>query len=188
MKRKVLSVAICMVMLYAQACSFSSAIANLAKWAPTVLTAFSGVVTIINPAAGSGLALADVAITKLFGVGGPVLTAISAYQASANTTTLASLTSALQAANAQFSAALADLPPGLNPQDEQAAESALLLLTTTLEAFEAQIGVQPPAAANAQHVARAMALGVAPAKDLKDFDKKWNQIMQSTGHQAQMLK
>ena len=188
MRRKVLSVAVCVMMLYAQACSFSSAIANLAKWAPTVLTAFSGVVTIINPAAGSGLALADVAITKLFGVGGPVLTAISAYQASPGTTTLQSLTSALYAANTQLNTALADIPTNMNPGDVKAAEAGLLLLVTTLESFEAQLGIQPPATANAEHVARAVTLGVTPAKNLNDFKKKWNQIMQANGHQAQMLK
>ncbi len=188
MKRKVLSVALCVMMLYAQACSFSSAIANLAKWAPTVLTAFSGVVTIINPAAGSGLALADLAINKLFGVGGPVLTAISAYKANPGTTTLQNLTTALYEANTQFSAALADIPANMNPNDVKAAEAGLLLLVTTLESFEAQLGIQPPATANAHHVARAVTVGVVPAKSLSDFKKKWNQIMQTNGHPAQMLK
>lgn len=187
-RKQALAVTMSMAILYAQACSFSSAIANLAKWAPTVLTAFSGIVTIVNPAVGSGLALADVAITKLFGVGGPVLTAISAYQSNPGTTSLQSLTNALQDANAQLNTAFSDIPANLNPNDVKAVEAGLLLLVTTLESFEAQLGIQPPVTANAAHVSRAVAVGVAPAKNLNDFKKKWNAIMVANGRSAQVLK
>src|SRR5271167_4157706 len=142
-----------------EGCTFATAIQQLQQWAPTVLSAFSGIVTIINPAAGSALAIATLAITKLFGVGGPIPAAISAYQASPGTTTLSTLISVLNAANGQFEAVLNDIPTTLNSNDVKAAQASLLLLVTTMDAFEARLAPAPPVA-TAAHAQRAVALSV----------------------------
>lgn len=181
LRKQVFAVTMAFALLYAQACSFASAIQQLKQWAPTVLTAFTGVVSIINPAAGSGLALADLAITKLFAPGGPVFAAINQYQANPGTGTLANLTSALDAANSQFEAALNDIPATLNQNDVKAVQASLLLLITTLESFEARLAPAPPVT-QAAHRARAVVSGVTPAKNRGDFVKKYNSIMAQNGH------
>jgi hypothetical protein len=158
-----------------EGCTFASAIQELQQWAPTVLTAFSGIVTIIDPPVGSALALATLAITKLFGTGGPIPAAISAYQAAPGTGTLGTLLAVLSAANAQFETVLSDIPATLNPTDVQAVQASLLLLITTLESFAARLAPTPPVT-QAAHTARAVQVGVHPAKDRKDFVKKWNAI------------
>lgn len=181
MRKASKTILICAMMVWAQAFSCASAIQELQTWAPTVLTAFSGIVGIVNPAAGSGLLLVDGALTKLFAPGGPIFSAISAYQANPGTGTLQNLTNALNDANAQFSAALADIPATLPPNDVRAVQAALLLLATTLEAFQARLAPTAPAA-QSTHMARAVNLGVAPAKNRADFVKKYNVIMAQNGH------
>src|ERR1700689_589130 len=145
------AVLICAMMLWSQAFSCATAIKELEQWSPTVISAFTGIVTILNPAAGSGLALADIAIQKLFGVGGVVPNAIAAYQANPGTSTLSDVTAALAAANTQFNAALAAIQQNPNSQDAQAAEAGMLLLIVTLESIQAKLGttVTTPVATSA---------------------------------------
>src|SRR5579863_5486389 len=179
-----LAVFLCLAMVLPQAFSCATAIKELEAWSPTVLNAFAGVVALVNPQAGSALAIAGAEIPKVWGV---VQAAISNYQANPTTGTLNEVTAALNAANSQFNAFLAAIQQNPNSNEAKAAEAGMLLLVTTLESIQARLATVAPATQNA-HMARAVTLGVSPAKNNADFKKRWNVIMTANGHPERVLR
>jgi len=141
----------------------TSIIQQVQTWVPVAITAFDGVITIINPAAGSAIALAAVAIDALWKA---LQSAISAYKN--GNSTLSSVIAAIQAVMNEISAFTGNLPPGL----QTGIKLGLSLLVSTLQAFLTKLS--PTAVVSAQ--ARTAALGVPPAKDKADFVHKWNRL------------
>jgi hypothetical protein len=180
---------LCLVFVI-QGCTFASAMAELEQWSPTVLTAFAGVVSIINPPAGSALALSAAEIPKVWAL---VDAAINQYKTNPGTGSLANVTAALAAANAQFNQFLSVIQANPNSQDAKAAEAGMLLLIVTLQSIQAKLGPTVAPTPTAPTItftatARAASMGIVAAKSNKDFKKKWSQLMIANGHSERVLR
>ncbi len=181
------------------AVSCADVVSELETYLPIGLTAFSGVVSIINPIAGSALSIASGLATKLWGDITPALNNYTAAPASAKSTPLGELLTALQSAEGQVSVVDSDLATAvnINQTDLKASQAVLLVITATLSSIQAKLAKStptvaapaPPAAVASARAARpstvavgTQTLDVTAASNGKDFRNKVNQIWVAAGH------
>jgi len=173
---KILLVAVLSLALVVSGCSFSSGIAQVEKYAPIGLNAFSQVVALLLEA---GVIKAGVASNLNDGVakGTAVLAdlqaALTAYQANPSPDKLTAVINALNAASATLGQFAADL--GVNPAGNAvvAAQAGLLVITTTLSSISAALSPSTPVVAKAAKASKISA---------KDFKKQFNAVMLAHGY------
>jgi hypothetical protein len=182
------------LMLAVTGCTFASAMSQLQTWAPVGLTAFTGIVSILNPAVGSPLAVWSGRVIKVWGDMQAGIRAYNDAPAANKATRMGELLTVLDAVQGELKQGIADL--GANPSsvDVQAAQAALLLLQTTLATIEAKLAPKAPAPVAATHTqhttefegARTVrvnksTLTIGPVTSGSDFKKQFNVIMQHAG-------
>lgn len=164
-------------------------LAVLETYVPVGLQAFTGIVTLINPPVGTGLALAVIAAKAGWA---DVSAAIAFYQsapAAAKSTALGKVDTALEGLVGGLQKVLNSF--GLSSQtDQQAAVAALMLLIATLSGIQAGItpaGVTTAARARraaipARMVVGAQSVEISSTADPKKFKAQYNAIMNAGGH------
>jgi hypothetical protein len=173
-------------------CTFGSVMANLAKFLPIGLNALAGVAALISPGAGT-------AITPLIGLvnvaWGALQGAVNDYNsapAASKQTTLEKVLLALDEVQQYLAQTYQQV--GITAQNSpplKAAEAALLVITTTLGAIEAQLAPQAAPPTASMHVAHAQARSVSSVEvngiavqvtgKPQDFKTTYNTIMQNAG-------
>lgn len=160
-------------MLGVDGCNLGSAIAQLEKWVPVGLQAFAGVVAIINPAAGTALAI-SVTVAKALWT--DISTAIANYNAapaSAKTTVMAKITTALGALMGGLGDILHQLGSAASSQ-LGTITAALNLFIATLSAIDANLGGTPPVVP--------VSARVKAATSGPDFRNQFNAIVSQGGY------
>lgn len=146
----------------------------LEQWLPEGIYAVDAIVTALNPAAGSILAIATAALPKLWIA---VQNAITEYKSTnpPPVGTLAKVATALQDVSDQLTDVLGALPVSLPNLDILAIEAGLKLVIATLNYFAQKNGATVSAKARTAAVAKS-GTPVAPATSRADFAKKWNAL------------
>jgi hypothetical protein len=200
--RGLLAITLSLALIVAGCPPFATVMQKLKQYVPIGLQAFAGVVAIINPPVGSALALAAPLVNKAWSDLSSTIDAYNAAPAADKSSALGATLTALDALEANLKQSVTDLGGNPSSPEVQAAQAALLLLTTTLTAIESQLvpPQAPPALVIAHAHARiAMAQGprtvmvahdsivLVPAKSPSDFCAQYNRIMASAGHPDRRL-
>lgn len=159
-------------------CTFGSVMSNLAKYLPIGLTALAGIANLISPGVGTAIA----ALIGLINVAwGGLQAAVNAYNsapAASKQTALEKVLVALDVVQEYLAKTAASL--GLGPTTSpawKAAEAALLLITTTLGAIEAQLAPKAVPSVASVHLGHVTAVTTKPS----DFKKDYNKIVVAAG-------
>jgi hypothetical protein len=172
---------------------------KLEQYIPIGLQVFSGIVSIINPLAGTVLAGLTGLFSKLWGDLTKTISDYNAAPAAGKATALEQVLTALDAVQGNLAKILSDV--NANSTAAQVAKAALLLLTSTLAAIEAQLAPQAaPKAVGIDHLGHANLLAVPhtvsigsnqlivkPATSRADFIKQHNNIMLAAGYTDRQL-
>ena len=145
---------------------------DLKTWIPEGIYVVDTIVTIVNPAAGSVLALASAALPKLWTA---VEDAVTEYQSTTPppTGTLQKVTTALQDLSDQLSEVLAALPVSVPSIDILLIQTGLKLVIATLNFYISKTGGTPTVKAKTAMVKGPV---VQAATSRADFVKKFNAI------------
>jgi len=154
-----------------EGCDVGSVLSELETWVPVGLSAFDTLISYINPAAGSAIAVAIQAANVLWQA---VATAVANYQHTTDPTTtlLDKVIAALDALQGGLASVLASLPTGLSPVIVKAVTFGFSLLLATLKSIQSKL--EPAPASTSSKAANVIVNGVAPAKSGKDFIKQFN--------------
>jgi hypothetical protein len=150
---------------------------ELNTWVPAAIATFDGVLSIINPAAGTALALLQKTIDGEWqALSGAISTYIHTVPPPANG--LPQIIAFMSALQANLSQVIAALPPGLDQTILASSKAAFALLLATLIDIENRLQPSTPAI-------RAAAINSVllpqPAKSTADFVKQINAIMAKNG-------
>jgi hypothetical protein len=169
------------------------------------LQVFAGVVSIINPPAGSGLAIAAGIIPKLWGDATKAVTAYQSASADKNTK-LGEALVALNVLQTQLNQMLIDLGTNPNSTDAQAAKASIALLATTLLTMQQNLAKTPGAPPSPSPppplpgapssitavpntvVVGTTSVAVKAAASPSDLKRQYNQIMQLAGQPDRAIK
>lgn len=161
-----------------EGCTTGDALAQLNKWLPVGIQAFAGVVAIINPAAGSVLAVAVTTAKALWADVSAAVAAYNAAPAASKATVLGKVETALGALISGLPDVLKQIPGGAEYANTVTA--AIDLVLATLSAIDANLGGVPPVA-QATATARTAKITKA-ATNGADFKKQFNQILANGGY------
>lgn len=177
-----------------EGCSFSSVMSNLGKFLPIGLSALAGVANLISPGAGTAIAALIGLINAAWGALQGAVHDYNTAPAAAKQTALEKVLLALDVVQEYLAKTTASLGVGTSTA-LKAAEAALLLITTTLGALEAQLAPKAaPAVANthsahaASHSVVTVAGNIPVSGKPGDFKKTFNEIVAGAGRSDLQLK
>lgn len=164
-------------------CTVGGVLAALQRYVPVGLAAFEGIVTLINPAAGSVLATVTLAVKTLWQNLQTVLAEYNAAPAANKTTVLGRVDTALNSLVGSLENLLREFGVGSHA-DQATGLSALMLLIATLSGIQATLPVPGAAAARARRAAMPTyhtlnGQQVAIVADPKHFKDQYNTIMRA---------
>jgi hypothetical protein len=168
-----------------------NALDELTTWMPVGLSAFDSIVSLINPIAGSVLAVSVSTADSLWNA---VSTAIANYQHTSDPTTtlLDKVIAALDALQGGLTQVLSAIPVSLSGAILLAVKGGFALLLATLKSIQGKL--EPKVSANAKVMLKASrspelaaAIGTtAPAKNKADFVSQFNAIMAANGQTVRL--
>lgn len=176
------------VAVFAAGCPFTvgGVLAVLERYVPLGLQAFAGIVSLINPAAGSALATAVLIAKALWTDVQEAIASYNAAPAGNKSTLLGKVDTALSSLVNGLTRILSSL--GLHSQaDQQTAVAALMLLIATLTGIQATLPVPSAAQAKTRRATmpRQLMVGAQQVEivgDVKQFKAQYNTIMHAGGH------
>ena len=172
-------------------CDAASVFSQLVTWAPLGFKALAGIITLINPAAGSALSIAFGLANTLWS---NLTAAITNYQndtSASKATTLGKLIDALDALGSQITSIISNLSSyvSVSPVILMAAQAALSIIETTLSSIASHLSTTAKSAkaARAPVTVNGVTISVTAATSGKDFQNRYNTNMKAAGHTELIL-